>query len=412
MYAIFCVSCKKDEDNSAPVISVVNPQENSSFNTFDTLYIQANLSDDRNLTFVSVELLNNDLISVVSPFGRNLNSSSYNLNAQLIIDNIHLTSGIHYILITAKDEVNTSRTYIKIFVNGLPFETKGYVSFENVGSQIEVHSYFNLNDTLLLQTNGEVKGGIVDSYHQQLGILKGPEGPFQCFPLFPFIEEWEVAEMNGGLTFCNMQIENNYIQLGFNDQLLSIYEGEAQLKGSFQSDISFTPMLSLINGDNIIVWQQSPSQGANRLEVFYQSGAIKQISPYNRSVVAFVVKDNNHSYVISNEGTSAYLDIYNHENGIINSQSFENEHFYDACKDANGNVYISGLNGIKKYNPTTLQLNSFSPVVASQVCWDFDQERLIAASSNEIIVMNILGQEQYSSTLNGECMELTVWYSK
>jgi hypothetical protein len=412
MYAIFCVSCKKDEDNSAPRISVVNPQENITLNTFDTLYVQANLLDDRNLTFVSVELLNADLISVVSPYGRNLNSSSYFLNAQLIIDNIHLISGIHYILITAKDQVNTTRSYIKVFVNGLPLETKGYVSFENVGNQIEIHSYFNQNDTLLLQTNGEVKGGIVDSYHQQLGILKGPDGPFQCFPLYPFIEEWEVAETNGGITFCRNQIENNFIQLGFNDQLLSFYEGEAQLQGSFQSDISYSPMLSLKNGENIIVWQHAPSQSANRLEVFYPSGAIKQVSPYNRTVVAFEIKNDNQVYVISNEATSAYLDIYNLENGIINSQSFENEHFYDACQDDIGNIYIAGLNGIKKYNPTTLQLNNFSPEVASQVCWDLNQQRLAACTGNEIIVMNLLGQEVYRSTLSGNCKELTVWYSK
>ena len=128
IYTIFCVSCKKDEDTSPPIITELAPNENTSFNTFDSISVQANLYDERELTFVSVELLNADLISVVTPYGKNLNGTDHFFNAQLIVDNIHIISGLHYILITAKDLQNTTRTYIKVHVNGIPFETKGYVN--------------------------------------------------------------------------------------------------------------------------------------------------------------------------------------------------------------------------------------------------------------------------------------------
>ncbi len=411
IYIIFCVSCKKDEDTSPPIIIEIAPNENASFNTFDSISVQANLHDERELTFVSVELLNADLISVVSPYGKNINGNDYFLNAQLIIDNIHINSGLHYILITAKDQENTTRTYIKVQVYGIAYETKGYVSFELIGSESEVHSYYGQSDTLLLQTSGVLIDGLVDSYYQQFGILKGPDGPFESYPLYPFIDDWNIAPIHGGINYCRSQSDDLSIQIGFMDQLLSFYEGEASLKASFNSEINYSPHNSLKNGENIVVWQKAPGQSSNRLEVFYPSGAIKQITPYNHTVIGLEEKNSTSIYVVSNDNNSAYFDIYNLENGLIESQVFEDLAYYDSCVDLAGNIYISSSNGILKYNPNTLLFSTFSTLIASQIAWD-DQGILIAAVGDQLKTLGPSGTELNSVSLNGECVELSVWYSK
>ena len=93
IYVLFLYGCKKDEDTVAPQIIAIAPSENTHYNTFDTIQVQATITDERELTFVSVDLLNADLIPVITPFGRSLSVKEYNLNASLIIDNIHLSSG-------------------------------------------------------------------------------------------------------------------------------------------------------------------------------------------------------------------------------------------------------------------------------------------------------------------------------
>ena len=412
IYTIFCVSCKKDEDTSPPIITELAPNENTSFNTFDSISVQANLYDERELTFVSVELLNADLISVVTPYGKNLNGTDHFLNAQLIVDNIHIISGLHYILITAKDQQNTTRTYIKVHVNGIPFETKGYVSFESLGSGSEVHSYYGQSDTLLLQTESEIIDGIVDSYYQQFGILKGPDGPFESHPLYPFIDGWDIESIHGGINYCRSQSDDLSIQIGFMDQLLSFYEGEASLKASFNSESNYSPYYSLKNGENIIVWQKAPGQSSNRLEVFYPSGAIKQVTQYNHTIVGLEQKNNTSIFVIANENTSAYFDIYNLETGVIESQVFEDLIYYDSCLDPAGNLYISSSNGILKYSSTSFQFSTFSALIASQITWDEDQGVLVAAVGSQLKTLGPFGVELNSVALNGECVELSVWYSK
>lgn len=412
IYGFFSISCKKDNDTSPPQIEALAPVENSAYYTFDTIGVKANITDDRELTHVSVELLDANLISVVTPSSKNLSTKEYYLNASLIVDNIHLTSGTHYILITAKDKENTTRHFTEVIVYGLPIETRGYVTFENVLNQIEVHRYFNGNDSILYQTQGEVKGGLVDSYHQQLGVLKGPDGPFESHPLFPFINEWEIGNIHGDITFCRGQADKLNIQLGFTEQILSFYRGEGTLKRNFNSDVNYTPSYSLDHDENIVVWQKGPTQGSNRLEVFFPSGALKQVTSYNYTVVDLEIKDEDQVYVISNDENDGHMGIYNVENGEISDLLFSDEILKSACTDNSGKLYIAGSSGIYRYDPISFQLVTFSSTVASKIEWDLNLDRLIATSFNQLIVFNSIGMEIESFPLSGESVELAVWYSK
>ncbi len=411
-YGFFSISCKKDSDTSPPQIEALLPAVHSIHNTFDTINVKANIIDDQELTFVSVELLNADLISVVTPYSKTLSTKEYRLNASIIVDNIQLTSGIHYILITAKDKENTTRSFTEVVVNGLPIETRGYVTFENIFTQFEVHRYFNGSDSILYQSQGEVVGGVVDSYHQQLGVLRGPDGPFETHPLFPFINEWEVGNIHGGISFCRGQADKLFIQLGFTDQILSFYQGEGALKRNFTSDINHKPLYSLDHDENIIVWQKAPGQGSDRLEVFFPSGALKQITSYNHTVVDLEIKDENKIFVISNDENDAHYDIYNLENGEIQELMIAGEHFKSACTDNIGRLYIAGMNGVYRYDPISLQLATILSISANKLEWDLNLDLLIASTDDQLIVFNSLGMELESYTLTGESVELGVWYSK
>lgn len=412
MYILFSISCQKNEDSIKPVINASAPADNSQYNTFDSILVQAEITDEEGLTFVSVELLNSDLITVVAPFGRTVSGNAYNLFTSLVIDNIHLQTGKHYVLITAKDAINTTRLYIEVFVYGLPLETNGYVSFENGETDFKVRSLFNTTDTLLRQGIGNIKGGIVDSYHQQYGYLIGPEGPFEAYPLFPFIDSWEIPISQGGLSFCRMQANTLDIQIGFKNQLLSLYQGEKSLSKTFTSSANYYPVLSLIMEEDIITWQKTAANSASKIETFYNSGALKQVSSYNREIVQLLPKSDDFAYILSNTGDSAYFDIYGLESGLIQSEGFANNHFYDGCVGENAFVYIASDNGVLRYNPLNFQFSTFVGLACRQVIWDYVNNVLVLSTDTEILVYSSLGNQLQSYPLYGDCVELSVWYSK
>jgi hypothetical protein len=412
MYVLFSISCKKNEDSIKPVINASTPAPNTQYNTFDSIFVQAEITDEEGLTFISVELLNSDLISVVAPYGRTISGNSYSLFATLVIDNIHLQSGKHYVMITAKDSKNTTRHYIEVFVYGLPLQTNGYVCFENTGSDFQVRSLFGESDTLLYQGAGNIKGGIVDSYHQQFGFLKGPDGPFEAYPLFPFIDSWEIPVSQGGLTFCRMQANTLDIQIGFKNQLLSFYQGEKNLSKTFTSADMYYPELSLILEDDIITWQKTASNSANRIETFFNSGALKQVTSYNRDIVQLLPKSEDFSYILSNTGDSSFFDIYGLESGVIQSEGFATNHFYDGCIDSGNFVYIATESEILRYNPQTFQFSTFASVACRQIAWDYVNNVLVAGTENEVLVYSPTGSELQNYPLIGDCVELSVWYTK
>jgi hypothetical protein len=412
IYILFLNGCKKNEDATPPIIIAIAPNANSSYNTFDSIFVQATVTDEQNLEFVSVELLNEDFVSVISSFGRYVSGNQYNLFATLVIDNIHIESGKHYILVTAKDSKNTTRSYTEVHVSGLPYESKGYVAFLENNAQFSVKSYSQGSDTLLYQGVGLLSGGIVDSYNQQFGILKGPDGPFEAFPLFPFIESWEIPIMQGGLTFCHSQADKNKIQIGFKNQLLSFYSGENQLSGNVTSDLNYYPSFSFLNDEDIVVWQVALNGGVNRIETFHESGALNQVTSYTHQVVQILRRAENKVYLVSNENGFAYCDIYNLENGVITSAELSGHYFYDACINNEGVVYLASNEMIFKYDPITSLFSSYASIPAKQLEWDLVNNRLIAATLTELLVLDNMGNQIQSYEISGECVELQVWYSK
>lgn len=397
-----------------PTVSISQPATNSNHNTFDTLIVSAQIQDDREISFVSVELLNADLVSVVTPYSTrpNTNTTSYNLNALLIIDNIQLTSGKHYILVTAKDSKNTTREYREIFVSGIPYTTKGYMSFENVGGSMEVHSYFQGSDTLLLSTGGNLSGGIVDSYHQQFGILNESTHSFHAFPLNQFIDAWEISNLHGGVNVCRSQANSLPIQLCFENGIVSFYEGEASLKRSFNSATNYRPYLSMDLNNHAITWQLNTAPNSNRIETFFPSGSLNQVTNYPGSVVGLEARDDNFAYIVSNLGSNAIVDVFSLTEGVYTSYQIEDVEFYDSCTDGDGNLFIASSTGIKKFDKFSFQFTNYSSHIAKEITWNLIFNRAVIATSNELIELNQLGGTLISQPLQGDCVELSVWYSK
>jgi hypothetical protein len=316
---VLIFSCKKDSDEQAPTIEVFNPVKNESYNTFDTIFIHALLKDDQNLKFASAELLDADLVPVSNPIAESLNTPEYNMNKALVIDNIHLISGKHYLLITASDEVNTTKSFTELHINGLPLLTKGYMVYETEGNTVVLHQFLNGTDSVKWSKTGPFKDGLIDNYYQQTGYLQGPEGPFFANPLNQVFNPWQLPADQGGIIYCRSQPDQAGIQIGYKNGIMAIFIKEGSLQKTFSSAQNYLPMLSLLNGDNIIVWQVRESMAQNNIEVFFPDGAVRQVSSFNPAIVNMVNKNKEEIYIGANENGDGVLFSYGLGNGIFKS---------------------------------------------------------------------------------------------
>lgn len=413
---VYFFSCKKETDEIPPTIEVSRPIKNESYDTFDTIFVEALVKDNQKLRSVSAELLDADLKTVITPFSKTLDSPEYEMNTALIIDNIHLTSGKHYLLITASDENNTSKSFTEIRVNGLPLLTKGYMVYESEGAQVKLHQYINGTDSIKWQNEGPFKDGLIDNYYQQAGYLRGTGGPFSTLPLFPFIGPWELPPDEGGITFCRSQPDQIGIQIGYKNGIMSLFIEEGNLRKTYQSGTTYYPALSLLNDDNVIIWQVQDGQSSNRIEVFYFGGTIRQVSPFNPTVINLVNKNNTEIYIGANENGNGKLISYGLENGLFTDlYEFSDEPVVALCKGKTGMVYLSTSAGIYRYNDQVgnpISPVPFSDIPAVNLDWDFVNEVLVVTTEDELFILNSSGAVLQSYPLNGNPEKLQVWYSK
>lgn len=408
------VACKKESDEIPPTIEVFKPVKNSSYNTFDTISIQALLKDEVGLKFGSAELQDANLVTVLPPSSFNINTQEYQMNTSLIINNIHLNSGKFYILVTAKDEVNTTRSFTEIHVNGLPFIVKGYMVYESLGEQVELHNYFNGTDSVKWVKEGPFKDGLLDNYHQQAGYLQEPDGPFFTHPLYPLFNPWELPPSQGGITFCRAQADQVGIQIGYKNGTLAIFIEEGNLRKTYQSDQDYYPALSLLNDNNVIVWQVKDNPDQNRIEVFFTAGGLRQVSAYNPNVINLVNRSENEIFIGANENGSGILQTYNLDNGVFyDNHDFTDNPIVALCQGKAGVVFIATEQGIYKYDTNSQSVPShISDLQASNLDWDLVNQVLVITTENELMVLNSLWNPILTYPLNGEAEELMVWYSK
>ena len=109
--SVVLLSCNK-KDEISPNIQITSPNEYSNHDVLDTLAVVGTISDNEQLEYVKLSLLNENNVTVASVITLFPETKEYSLNHEFIIDNILLESGDYNLLVTASDGENETREYI------------------------------------------------------------------------------------------------------------------------------------------------------------------------------------------------------------------------------------------------------------------------------------------------------------
>ena len=128
------ISCDK-EDVLPPILVVNTPLALSNFNVLEYISVQGSASDETNIEYVELKLLNNDLVSVSNQIVLNSNELNFNFNANILIDDIHLSSGNYFLKVAVSDGKNVTSSYVEILLSAVPLVLKKtYVVSSNINS--------------------------------------------------------------------------------------------------------------------------------------------------------------------------------------------------------------------------------------------------------------------------------------
>ncbi|MGZ4078592.1 MAG: hypothetical protein ACXVED_10335 [Bacteroidia bacterium] len=317
----FLFSCKKDDDVTGPKVIFNNPIENQVFNVFGNVTVNASVTDETKIASLSVSLVDasQQLVHVTIPITVT-SSPSMTFNMLYTLDNIHLESGVYYIMISASDGKNDTHAYQKINLVAVPKVLKKvYVTSKTSSIQTNLSAIDSTFTTIVPVHNfsGDYLASSVSSYYQQAYMCGNYTGNFSGidlngnvkFSISPFISS------NPYFTGFYNDDKTNYVSRydgyikGY-DYLGNIVYGATAISGFYSEHTCF-------NDSYLISEQQDKTSSAKMLVTYFPTSSFEKNCSLSQDVVAFCEKDVSNVFVFGNSSGQGVIQLYDRINNNL-----------------------------------------------------------------------------------------------
>jgi hypothetical protein len=307
-------SCKKDKDVTAPKISFNTPIENQSFNVFDYVTVNASVSDETHLESVNVRLLdvNHSPVHVIVPVS--VTGSSMTINVPYLLDNIHLETGIYYIMISASDGEHDAFAYRRIYIVAVPRTLKQVLLTTSTGSAQTDLSYIDSAFTTIVPFHtfsGDHLGSGVSSYYQQAFHCGNYTGDFTAVGLaYNTIRFNYAASPSSAPYFTGFWNDEQYSYVGRYDGSIRGYNdgGAGVFAATALSGCYGQHFFKL--GDRLLAEERNIITGAKALVVYFSAGGVEQNCSMMQDVAEFCEKDAGNVFLFGNVSGQGVIQLY------------------------------------------------------------------------------------------------------
>jgi len=385
-------SCQKEIHNP-PFIKIYSPLENTQVDIGDTLNISGTISSNTPITYVKIALLTTGYSQVCPAITLYPNTQNYSFNAEYIISNTNIESGIYYLYIEASNDYEKSSKYIKLAVSGIPKKSLCVIAFchEKAKNDVKIFKVDSLlNSSLFKQLPKDFKGGAVNSKEQiifSMGHYKGNLYSIDAEsgiitnqinaiinPPFPYFESISYTNNlllvgyydgkiqgfyeNGNLKFvysvdnCRLKharFDGTYI-LAVLEHFTGayyytglIYEMSGLLKGKIQTNYKIIDLFS-VNQNDVVLFCNASSQPSVRT-LNKNTMVITHLKNLPDGQIKSVAQINNQNFLISHSDGLYVYSFTNNTYSKIGSTSLSGEVLFDSIDNL---IYMS--DGKKLYS--------------------------------------------------------------
>lgn len=419
---IFLNSCKKDKDTTPPVVTVTSPNDNSSYNVYDKIVVSGTASDENTLKSVSIKLVDANSATAQNSISVDVSSNSVSFQKDYYLYDIHLETGIYYIVVTASDGVSDTRVYRKIQITEVPDRRRGvYVITAPSSLQTEVNYVDSVyNNSLKYSYSGAYVSSAVSSYHQKFFIATSSttSGALRIINIGNGIQEWSETQPNSSANyFMNLMSDEQYLYCSYYNEYIQKYNYNSYRERAFYSASSYYPELVVKYYDYYISEQKSKSSNPANISVFYNTGALMQQKDVGMDVVSILEKDASNLFVLGNNGTQGELKIYDFTNNFFWAPTtLSAGKVLDAVRVDNSTILIAHENGtIYKYQYSSTGLTPYiTGVIASKLAYDGVNNQLLVASAKDLFYYNytLVPSVIYTTTFTDTIKNIHILYNK
>jgi len=389
---LFLYSCEKEEDLPA-FIEFIRPDPHTLVKAGDSIWIEALVSDDNDLNFISIQLLDGNGYPASTPLVYYPGNKDFHINTLYHINKSNLESGNYLLTIHANDGKNSTKLAREIEIQGLPLQRQKIISLCLNGSSLQVIETDSASGFSVLNTFG-------------FGYLSSSvsSGSHSISMITPSNPGFVIIETNDGsirhqmpppcpisqpcYTYLHFQNELNFIS--HTDGKVIGYDDFGNQKFSIQEQGFFRSGASILNGNYFYSEIYYPGASLNKIGTFfYPGGAQRQEAVIDLDVLCFFNKAADELYVFGTRNGHFVLSSFNRQtNRMTQIRDFGNIHVYAVHEEENGSFFILTAQGILNYRVDQNQLTSVSNWVSTQLSYDPLNNEYFIADRNLLRVLD------------------------
>ncbi|MFT5054350.1 MAG: outer membrane protein assembly factor BamB [Granulosicoccus sp.] len=384
-----CINSCSDEDEQRPEIRVTFPSAGAYFEVLDTIRVGLEITDDRDLEYVEVKLLDENArlsSSVATEFP---SGAVYSGIMEITTSDKYLQSGSYIINIKIFDGTNERFEFIRVSLGALPKNRKSLEVITGEGN-VSAYSVDSLGQVSLRALLPHDAGSFcIDNRHDQGFVIGNVDGEISSLDLENGGIVWENSWSNQppAPAFLAVTCDNGDVLISGYDHIILGYNQNGDLILNKETTAAYRPQELIVVKEHLLV-EQVQSGTNNHFMFWYnrESMAIQSNVSVPIDVVAITPLNEESVLIFGNDNGQARVFQYSYfENVIWEPRTLEPGSVIDAVK-SNGNTYfIAQSDGIYAYTFLPNFLNFIVPsVVSTGLKFDTDRGVLLSSSSNMI----------------------------
>lgn len=412
-------SCKKERDEQPPRVVVEAPYENQTFSTVDTLLVDVQISDNKQLKSLTISLVTDAFEPTGEALSYPISGTSTHLTIDFIIDRPLLDSNPYYLMMQASDGENLSSTFVQIQLHAIAREIERFLTVTKTEFNALVFSGMGFNAPSQQLDVGIDYTGAALNYRQNIfGIVGGDHGAASFYTTTDFslksaIPNYGTPSLDYffGLDYSTEAEHFILLQRLPQYRLLDKYGLPLASQGL---QPGYLPTRAFQSGKTIFVEQQVLSSPSRILSNYTPQGLLLNTYTVDGPVRLVSPKDVNANFIWIDSPGGLRLVISDNTDQLLEPiYSREGEELYAAIEVSEGVFLISTATGIYRYSylsgNTTVLNQNLHPTLLTYEPID---GMIYAVEGNTVHKLTNIGQEIDSYTFANPVVFFGIDYNR
>lgn len=388
------ISCKKDKkDSSAPQLTMYSPANGTTFNMFDTITIQAQFTDEKQLSSISISLRDLNGISVQPSGTEALSGNSRTYTTRYVLYEYRIKTGDYNLELSLSDGENVTTKTIQIHIIESPTYLKGFYLAHGDNATTNIKKYdTTFTNTANFSFTGPYSGSDISNYYQQFYYT---ESNNQALKTIDASTNQSLFTINSlGVNNSKCVSDNN--KLFFSKELGNIvsynYEGTL-IRSYLSNETDYYTKHLFACGKYLVVNLQHNTIATSRKTVIYEiaSGIVKYVFTDNTECIQALSHSENEIYLITtNNAGSSLIGNFNLTTLNYNQPHTSSSKIKSATLiDADNIVFCTEDGNIKQFTYSNSNLITLlSGTITTKLLFSEKTNRLYSAQAKNLVVYN------------------------